>query len=220
LQSLRQLTSVSDLLSTGWGRYLLVKLAVVLGVLALAYRARRWTHRHAASRTDPPYEPAPATLRTMRRTLVYEASVGVVVLALSAMLAGSAPPSDRAPGTTSAPRATAASPAHLHATYDTGSTGGSGTATALLTPAANGAVTVAVTLTTSASTPAEPAELTASLTLPALHIGPLPLDLTPTTPGHWTGTATLTPKGDWQLALTIRTSDIDEATVTFPPTPL
>lgn len=218
LQSLRQLGSVGDLLSTGWGSYLVAKVAVVLALLALARRARRWTHRHAARRAAPSDEPAPTTLRTMRRTLALEASAGAVVLALTVMLAGSAPPSDRTPRTDAVARAAPASPVHLHAGYDTGSAGGSGTATALLTPGPDDSVTVDVTLTTADNTPAKPAELTAAMSLPTLHVGPLPLELKASSPGHWTATATLTPKGDWQLTLTIRTSDIDETTVTFPPT--
>ena len=207
LQSLRELTSVADLLGTAWGRYLLVKLAVVLALLALARRARRWTRRQTS-----PDGPA---LRTMRRTLAYEASVGVVVLALSAMLAGSSPPSDRPPTPKAATQSSPSSPARLRAPYDTGSPGGNGSAAVVLTHRQDDSTAVAVTLTTLDGTPAKPAELTAALTLPALGLGPLALPLHPTTEGHWTATTTLTPKGAWQLALTIRTSDIDETTVTF-----
>jgi copper transport protein len=214
LQSLRELTSVADLLDTGWGAYLLVKLAVVLGLLVLARRARGWTRRHTS--------PDGPSLRTMRRTLAYEAAAGAVVLALSAMLAGSAPPSDRPPAPKPATQASPPSPARLRAPYDTGSPGGSGSAAVALTPRQDGSTAVAVTLTTLDGTPAKPAELTAALTLPALGLGPLALPLHPATEGHWTATTTLTPKGAWRLTLTVRTSDIDEAAVTFaiPPTAL
>jgi copper transport protein len=207
LQSLRELTSVADLLDTGWGRYLLVKLAVVLGLLVLARRARAWTRRRTS--------PDGPSLRTMRRTLAYEAAAGAVVLALSAMLAGSAPPSDRPPAPKPVAHPAPASPSTLRAPYDTGTPGGSGSAAVVLTSRQDGSTAVAVTLTTLDGTPAKPAELTAALTLPALGLGPLALPLHPTTAGHWTATTTLTPKGTWRLALTVRTSDIDEATVTF-----
>jgi copper transport protein len=52
-----------------------------------------------------------------------------------------------------------------------GGAGGSGTATAVLSPGPDGSVTVAVTLTTPDGAPAQPAELTASMSLPALNLG-------------------------------------------------
>lgn len=219
LQAVRLLGSVGDLLTTGWGRYLIAKLTAVLVLLALARTARRWTHRHAARRPDPAGEPAPPPLRRMRRTLAAEAGVGVVVLALSTLLAGSAPPADRSAGTVGSASAPAAQ-AHLHTAYDTGGPGGSGSAVAVVTPRPDGSVAIDLTLTTAAGTPARPAELTAALSLPALNIGPLPLALKQSTPGHWKTSATPTPPGAWQLALTIRTSDVDETAVTFPATTL
>jgi copper transport protein len=228
LQSIRELGSVGDLPSTNWGRYLLVKLAVVLTLLTVAFQARSWTHRHTARRADTADGPAPVagptstTLRRMRRTLALEASVGAVVLALSVMLAGSPPPSDRPATTGSVTEAAMASPVRLEAEYDTGGADGSGTAVAVLTPRADGRVTIDLTLTTTDDIPipAQPTELTASMFLPAQGIGPLALNLEEDSAGHWTASTTPTPKGKWQLALTIRTSDIDQTTVTFPATTL
>lgn len=222
LQAVRQLGSLDNLLSTGWGRYLLAKLAVILVVLALATKARGWTHRHVAHDREPSAAtPAtPAVLSTMRRTLALEASVGVVVLALSTLLAGSPPPSDR-PATataTAAAQAAPSSPARLHTTYDTGGPGGSGTATAVLTPRPDGSTDVELSLVKPDKSPAQPVEFTAAMSLPALEIGPLPLDLRESAPGHWKASTTLAPKGKWELELTIRTSDFDQTTVNFPAT--
>jgi copper transport protein len=231
VQSIRDIGSVGDLPGTAWGRYLLVKLAVVLALLAVAHRARGWTHRHAARRAGPAGGPAPAagptattlrTLRTLRRTLAVEALAGAVVLTLSVLLAGSPPPSDRPATTGSVTQSAPASPARLEAAYDTGGVDGRGTAVAVLTPQADGRVAIDLTLTATDDipVPAQPAELTATMSLPAQGIGPLALDIKEDSTGHWTASATPTPRGSWQLALTIRTSDIDQTTVTFPATTL
>ncbi|MQY12928.1 Copper transport protein YcnJ [Streptomyces sp. RB5] len=203
---LRQVDSADDLPSTGWGRYLLVKLAVIVVLLAVARRARAWTRRHAPGRGAGF---APAALRSMRRTLAVEAAIGAVVLTLSVLLAGSSPPSDRAVRPSAVTRGAA---------YDTGGPGGSGTATAVLTPRPDGSTAVDLTLTAAGDTPARPAEFTAAVSLPARDVGPLALDLESVGPGHWTASTTLAPKGAWRLVLTIRTSDIDGTTVTVPVT--
>lgn len=60
-------------------------------------------------------------------------------------------------------------------------------------------------------------ELKATLTLTSRHLGPLPIPLQRTTPGHYQASSVQIPNnGTWQLAVTVRTSDIDETTVTTP----
>lgn len=208
LQAWRQLGNPDELLTTGYGRLLTAKVAVILLLLGAAYRARRWTRRHA--RPDAVPKPTATALRTLRRTLAAEAAVGTVVLALSTLLAGSAPPGDRVPPPT------VAAPVHLHARYDTGGVDGTGTATALLTPRTDGTVGVDLHLTGPTGRAAQPAQLTAAWSLPARDLGPLPMSLRPGEAGHWQASARLSPSGDWRLALTVRSSDVDETTVTFP----
>jgi copper transport protein len=60
--------------------------------------------------------------------------------------------------------------------------------------------------------PVEPAEVDAALSLATQQVGPLPVDLTSGGHGLRTGRATLPLSGTWRLAVTVRTSPIDEAT--------
>jgi copper transport protein len=60
--------------------------------------------------------------------------------------------------------------------------------------------------------PTDPKEVDASVRLPARSIGPLPVALSVAGPGHRTGTIAVPMTGSWQLAVTVRTTAIDEAT--------
>ena len=58
-------------------------------------------------------------------------------------------------------------------------------------------------------------ELTVKATLPSRGIGPLALTMHRAGPGHYVADAvTLSPGGDWKLAVTDRVSDFDEYTTT------
>ncbi|MFU8853574.1 copper resistance CopC/CopD family protein [Micromonospora sp. SL1-18] len=56
-------------------------------------------------------------------------------------------------------------------------------------------------------------EVTARLSLPQAGLGPLPVDLTSRGAGAFAGTVTLPQSGTWRLDVTVRTSDIDEHTL-------
>jgi copper transport protein len=61
--------------------------------------------------------------------------------------------------------------------------------------------------------PVDVAELTASLTLPAKNIGPVPIQLAKLDAGHFSSDSFNVPiAGKWELDTTVRTSDIDEST--------
>jgi copper transport protein len=73
-------------------------------------------------------------------------------------------------------------------------------------------VEVTLAVTDASGRPSEPQEVDASLTLTAAKVGPLPLTLQRTGRGERTGAVTLPLSGTWRLAVTVRTSAIDEAT--------
>ena len=50
--------------------------------------------------------------------------------------------------------------------------------------------------------------------LPSAGIEPITVPLLPLSDNHATGEVNLPARGDWQLRITVRTSDIDQATVT------
>lgn len=75
-------------------------------------------------------------------------------------------------------------------------------------------------LTNRRSRPVEPPQVTVAATLPASDgqpgIGPLPFRLVHDAPGHYSGTLDVPVTGRWQLAVTVRTSAIDEYTKSVP----
>jgi copper transport protein len=73
-------------------------------------------------------------------------------------------------------------------------------------------VRVTLEVTDAAGRPTEPKEVDASLTLTSQQIGPLPITLSVTGRGTRTGHVSVPVPGDWRLAVTVRTSAIDEAT--------
>ncbi|MHA7957357.1 FixH family protein [Streptomyces sp. L500] len=153
----------------------------------------------------------------LRRSVLAEAGVAVVVLAVTTALTGTQPgraetEQRRATaGRTAAP--SAARPADVRIAYDTGGTGGRGTARVTVDPARTGANTLTVTLTDPSGRPVDVPELTLSMTEKEKQIGPLRAALERQSAGLWKAKDFRLPMaGDWQLSLTVRTSDIDQVT--------
>jgi len=67
-------------------------------------------------------------------------------------------------------------------------------------------------VTDAAGAPIEPKQVEASLTLTSADVGPLPIALHEAGIGKRTGEVTVPLTGTWRLAVTVRTSAIDEAT--------
>jgi copper transport protein len=214
-QSWRQLGSWAAFVSTDYGRLLLVKLGVVALLLSVAALSRSWVTRHrrapVGAGAAPRSSPVMSTLghSVLRRSVLGEAALGVLVLSVTALLVNAEP------GRT----ATAAplGPAHHVVSYDTGGPGGQGRLTIDVDPAATGPDTISVTVEDPTGNPQDVAELTATLALTSRQFGPLPVPLQRTVPGHHVARGVQIPaNGTWQLAVTVRTSDIDQTTVTTP----
>ncbi|MEU1779428.1 FixH family protein [Streptomyces abikoensis] len=153
----------------------------------------------------------------LRRSVLAEAGVAVVVLAVTTALTGTQPGRAEteqrraAAGRTAAP--SAAGPADVRIAYDTGGTDGRGTARVTVDPARTGANTLTVTLTDASGRPVDVPELTLSMTEKEKQIGPLRAALERQSAGLWKAKDFRLPMaGDWQLSLTVRTSDIDQVT--------
>ena len=73
-------------------------------------------------------------------------------------------------------------------------------------------VKVTLQVTDAAGKATEPKEVDAMLTLTSEKIGPLPVTLDAMGHGMRMGEVSVPVPGDWQLAVTVRTSAIDEAT--------
>lgn len=150
----------------------------------------------------------------LRRTVLIEAGVAVVLLAVTTLLTA-AEPARTASASGDVPSATVPDkPVELSFPFDTGGPEGSGTARVELDPGRTGSNTLQI------HTDVDAEEIRVSFTLPNKEIGPLPVTPEPVGYGgdekqHWAAAKVQLPmSGEWQLAVTIRTSDIDQVTET------
>ncbi|MFC0847217.1 copper resistance protein CopC [Streptomyces noboritoensis] len=153
----------------------------------------------------------------LRRSVLTEAGVAVAVLAAATIL------SSTEPGRTQEAAAAAQSttqvavpdrPISLRIPFDTGGKNGKGTVRLTLDPGRTGANEMHVWTDDAAAKPLDAPEVKVAFTLTAKAIGPLPVAPERITRGHWSATGVQLPMpGDWQVSVTVRTSDIDQVTV-------
>lgn len=189
------LQSWSDLLDTGYGRALLVKLGLVLVVLAVA----GWNRFALLPRLSGA---GPDGLTGLRRALRHELGLLVAVVLVTGVLISADPvPSvggvHQHSAPTSGPQTLALADVE---------------ATVLVTPARVGTNSVLVTLRDADGRAVEPEQdPTLAVSLPAEQLGPLRPVLTPTSlPGEYRGEVDLPLSGEWELALAVRTSELSE----------
>lgn len=180
-----------DVLSTDWARLLAVKLALVAAMLAFAL----W-HRFRVMPRLGRVEEA-----SVRRTVVIEATLGLLILAL-AMGFRLAPP----PAAAAAPLREPLS-IHIHtdqAMIDL-------TATAVI-PGQTGFL---LSIADGNFLPFDPKEVTVSLTDKVAGIGPLSTIATRIGPGEWEAPAvTLPTPGPWDVQITLLVSNFEQTTLT------
>ncbi|PSJ29498.1 hypothetical protein B7P34_06400 [Streptosporangium nondiastaticum] len=269
-QSWRQVGSWGALTGTEYGRWLLLKVALVAGMVVLASFSRRWTGRLTDGRPAPKKQ-APAVRAVqaatgaakaarpsrkdkdasperaaqlarqrealekaagrrqrdadegrsgLRRAVLAEAGVAVVLLAVTTLLTGTQPgraeTEQRQSAASGGARTTApaaSGPAETRIPYDTGGTNGRGTALIRIDPARSGNNSIDVSVTDPAGKAVDVPELEVSFTEKQKNIGPLRTALKRTSAGRWQATGFQLPMaGTWQLTLTVRTSDIDQIT--------
>lgn len=158
-----------------------------------------------ANGSSPDSDRAAVTLAKLRWSVAAEAIIAVAVLAVTSVLVN-----------TATARETYTPPASAAAAFNTGGPGGSGEISVTMTPALLGTNQVRVSVTSSAGRPYRPAQIQAFLVLPARHLGPLAVPLTPDGPGRYVAPVTMTFTGQWQLQITIRSDAFDETTVALP----
>ncbi|MEU1275838.1 copper resistance protein CopC [Streptomyces sp. NPDC005799] len=236
-QSWRGLGSWRAVTGTTYGRLLLVKLAAVVLLLAAAQVSRRWTARLVTAGAEtvvrervpqpvggPSLPAAPDTTaiaadgslprRNLRRSVLAEVAVGVVVLVITTVLGGTLP--GRAAAEAEAAPATAGGlPAASVTTvpFDVGTPGAHGKVQITLDPGRVGDNSVQAVVFGPDDGIVSIPELRLSFTLPAQKVGPLDAKLTDQG-GYWgTNSVTLPIAGTWTMNVTVRTSDIDQVTV-------
>ncbi|MFB7780027.1 copper resistance CopC/CopD family protein [Streptomyces bauhiniae] len=225
-QSWRGLGTWQALTDTTYGRVLLAKLVAVGVLLGVAAWSRRWTGRLSTAAEVPakvlqpaggpalPPEPPTAApdlpVRHLRRTVLAEAAVGVVVLVLTTLLTSTLPgraAEEAATADTGIPAASVTTVpftvgengrGKVQITFDPGRVGSNSVQAVVY--GANGAL---------AAVP----ELRITMTLPAQRLGPLDTGITDRG-GYWaTNSFDLPIPGTWTMKVTVRVSDLDQVTV-------
>ncbi|MEV6614549.1 copper resistance protein CopC [Streptomyces sp. NPDC051051] len=154
----------------------------------------------------------------LRRSVLAEAGVAVVLLVVATALT-STEPGRTEQAATAATAASSSSPATsgavtLDMSFDTGGTDGKGVVSVDIDPARTGANEMHVYVTRPNGRAFDVPEVKVAFTLESKEIGPLPVTPDHITTGHWSANAVQIPMaGEWQVAVTVRTSDIDQVTV-------
>ncbi|NNN31542.1 copper resistance protein CopC/CopD [Streptomyces sp. S3(2020)] len=239
-QSWRGLGSWGALTDTTYGRLLVAKLIVVVVLLTAAGFSRLWTVRLATAdaRTavpervpepvggpplpeapeEPPVPEAPeqppvaVDRRGLRRSVLAEVTIGVVVLVITTVLTGTVPGRAEAEAAQS-PVATGLPVASVsYVPFDIG--GARGKVQITLDPGRVGRNSVEAVVLDAQGGFAIVPELRLSFTLPSQDIGPLDAKLTDKG-GYWGSSGFDLPiAGTWEMKVTVRVSEIDQASVT------
>jgi copper transport protein len=155
----------------------------------------------------------------LRRSVLAEAGVAVVVLAVTTVLTQTEPgrTEQDAKAAGSASSATSTSPSGvltLDMPFDTGGEDGKGLVRIDLDPARVGANEVHVYVQRRNGRAFDIPEVKIAFTLESKDLGPLPVVPDRITTGHWSASGVQLPMaGDWKVDVTVRTSDIDQVTV-------
>ncbi|MGH3428588.1 MAG: CopD family protein, partial [Terriglobales bacterium] len=193
-QALLRLDRLGDLWQTHYGRLLLWKTAGLVLAVAAAAGSRYWLRRRAVDRQR--------SMTWLRRTIAAEVGLVAVVLAVTVVLVGTAPPQGRAH---------AGRPPDF---YSVTVTSGRLVLQIEVDPARVGNNSVHLTAFTPAGAPLNVQQWDVTTALPARSIGPVTVPLLPISANHVVGEAALSLSGTWQLNVAVRTSDVDQVTVT------
>jgi copper transport protein len=154
----------------------------------------------------------------LRRSVLAEAGVAVVLLAVTTMLTSTEPgrteEQAKAAASAASADASAAGALTLDMSFDTGGEDGKGVVRVDLDPARVGANEMHVYVQRPNGRAFDIPEVKVAFTLESQDIGPLPVVPDHIATGHWSASGVQLPMaGEWKVAVTVRTSDIDQATV-------
>ncbi|MFI6121575.1 copper resistance CopC/CopD family protein [Streptomyces sp. NPDC051064] len=154
----------------------------------------------------------------LRRSVMVETGIAVVLLVVTTILTSTEPgrtEEEAARGnTTTAPAPVTGGQLNLSLPFDTGGRNGKGTVRLDISPGGTSANSVHLWVDAPDGRPLDVPEVKLAFTLESKDIGPLPVVPDRLTEGHWTASGVQIPMaGDWKVAVTVRTSDIDQTTI-------
>ncbi|MFE0626735.1 copper resistance CopC/CopD family protein [Streptomyces sp. NPDC058864] len=154
----------------------------------------------------------------LRKSVLAEVAVAVVVLAVTTLLTGTQPgraAEEGAAQQATAPVAEVPEPLDVRIPFDTGGRDGKGEAEVTLDPGGIAENELHLLVTAPDGRAFDVPEVQISFTLKAKKIGPIPVTLGKIDTGHWSAENVQIPvPGEWTIAVTVRTSDIDQVTRT------
>jgi copper transport protein len=200
----RGIGTVNAIFTTTYGLLIVAKVALLVGILAVANLSRRLVRRRTvayaateAALAEPVLDdPREFETERLRRAVFVEALIGLIVLGCTAVLVAE-------------PRGKEA----LIASYRTpvtatASLGGGRTVAVTADPGIHGPVSVTVALSPGAA----PTAITATATQKSAQIGPLTIKLAREANGVYDGSTALPVAGAWEIDLTVTTSTFDATT--------
>jgi copper transport protein len=195
VQALIEIGTPSALVGTTYGRVVIAKIVLFGAVIGVAAYSRRQVRARTAA----------ARPWSLRRAVSVELGVAAVVLALSATLVQTTPARTA--------EATSGTPAN-QGYFTTNLSSPLGSVQVEIDPAGVGNNSVHLYAYTTDNKPQRVQEWRATAALPSANIEPLSIPLLPFTDNHASGEINLPTAGDWQVRVTVRTTEIDQATVT------
>lgn len=152
----------------------------------------------------------------LRRSVLAEASVAVILLVVTTVLTATEPARTEAAvkATSGGQSAEAGRPQTLTVPFDTGGPDGKGTARIGLSPGRSGSANaLKLRITDPSGKPMDVPEVKVSFTEKSKKLGPLSVTTRHTGKGQWRASGVQLPvPGQWRLSLVVRTSDIDQVT--------
>jgi copper transport protein len=196
VQALIEVASFRGLVDSTYGILILVKAGLAAMVLAVAAYSRKLVRDRTA-------EGSP---RTLRRPVVAELAITAVVLGVTAALVQISPPRTAEAAQTAATTTTTVSQTLTSSTMSL---------QVDIFPATVGSNSIHLYAYTPQNKPLTVVEWRATAALPAKGIEPIDVPLLRITDFHAIGDIALPSAGDWTFKFTVRTSDIDESTLTM-----
>lgn len=188
-QTLKLAGGLDDITATDWGRLLLIKVTVVTALLAVAGVSRWLLHHDGASST--------------RRTVIAEAVLGIVVVALAAGMVALPPE----PAVAARPFAEQLSANGLIASIS-------------LSPGSVGGNEVHIELTPPGGSITPISSATARVSLAAADVALSPVTLVKEGPNHYSGSVIFPRSGDWTFELVVQITETEsvllKTTVSIP----